>query len=206
MTTPPLFPQLAGQGWSVHKRPSFSTRVASHVSGREVRSSLYAGTLYEFELTFDALASNGVATGAIAGLGPNSLQTLLGFFLQCQGQFGTFLYVDPTDNTAQGQVFATGDGIATRFTLQRTLGGFSEPVSYATQLNSVYANGVAQAGCGLSAPNIVSFPSAPPAGVALSADFSYAFLCRFLDDQQDFENVMNGLWTLSALKFRSIRP
>jgi hypothetical protein len=203
VTTPPLFPQLAGQGWSVHKRPSFSTRVASHVSGREVRASLYAGTLYEFELTFDALASNGFATTA---LGSTSLQTLLGFFLQCQGQFGTFLYSDPTDSTAQGQVFATGDGVATRFTMQRTLGGFTEPVSYVTQLNAVYANGVVQAGCGLIAPNIVSFPIAPAAGAALSADFSYAFLCRFLDDQQDFENVMNGLWTLSALKFRSIRP
>jgi hypothetical protein len=175
VTTPPLFPQLAGQGWSVHKRPSFSTRVASHVSGREVRSSLYAGTLYEFELTFDALASNGLTTGATAGLGSNSLQTLLGFFLQCQGQFGSFLYSDPTDNTAQGQVFATGDGIATRFTLQRTLGGFTEPVSYVTKLNAVYANGVVQAGWGLSAPNIVSLPSAPAAGVTLSADFPTPF-------------------------------
>ena len=85
MTTPPLFPQLAGQGWSVHKRPSFSTRVASHVSGREVRSSLYAGTLYEFELTFDALASNGLTTGAAAALGATSLQTLLGLLTATGG-------------------------------------------------------------------------------------------------------------------------
>ena len=205
MTTPPLFPQLAGQGWSVHKRPTFSTRVASHVSGREVRSSLYAGTLYEFEVTFDGLASNGLATGAAAALGATSLQTLLGFYLQCQGQFGTFLYSDPTDNAAHGQVFGAGDGTTKTFVLQRTLGGFTEPVSYAIQLIAVYVNGIVQAGCALVAPNIVTFTTAPAAGATLSADFTYAFLCRFLDDQQDFENIMSGLWQLQSLKFRSVR-
>ena len=66
--TPLTFPQLPGQGWSVHKRPSFSTRVASHVSGREVRSALYAATLYEFELTFDGLVAGG-GFGGLGGLG-----------------------------------------------------------------------------------------------------------------------------------------
>ena len=206
MTTPPVFPQLAGQGWSVHKRPTFSTRVASHVSGREVRSPLYAGTLYAFEVTFDALASNGQTSGALQALGPTSLQALLGFYLQCQGQLGTFLYVDPTDCVAIGQPFATGDGVATSFPLQRTIGSFTEPVSYATQIDAVYVNGVVAAGCTLVAPNAVGFPTAPAAGAILSADFGYAFLCRFTDDQQDFENVMLGLWALTSLKFRSIRP
>jgi len=49
------FPALPGLSWSVHKRPSFSTRVASHVSGREVRSPFYAVTLYEFELTIEGM-------------------------------------------------------------------------------------------------------------------------------------------------------
>ena len=51
--TPPAFPALPGQGWSVHKRPTFATRLAPHVSGREVRASLYAAPLWEFEVTFD---------------------------------------------------------------------------------------------------------------------------------------------------------
>lgn len=200
---PPTFPVLAGQGWSVHKRPTFSTRVASHVSGREVRGALYAATLYEFELTFDALAST--PTGALAGLGTTSMQTLLGFYLQCQGQLGTFLYVDPTDSTAKGQAIAAGDGVTTSFTLVRTLASFTEPVSYVTQLGAVYLNGVAQTGYSVAAPNLVTFATAPAAGVGITADFGYAFLCRFLDDQQDFENVMTGLWSLASLKFRSVR-
>ena len=202
MNTPPLFPQLAGQGWSVHKRPTFSTRVASHVSGREVRSPLYAGTLYEYELTFDGLAS---AAGPFNGLGASSMQTLLGFFLQCQGQYGSFLYVDPTDSNVVGQTIATGDGVASQFVLQRTIGSFTEPVSYATALGAAYVNGVAQPDAALAGTNGVGFAAPPAAGAVVSADFTYAFLCRFTDDSQDFENVMSGLWTLSSLKFRSIR-
>jgi uncharacterized protein (TIGR02217 family) len=204
MATPPIFPNLPGQGWSVHKRPSFSTRVASHVSGREVRGALYAVTLYEFELTFDALAAT--AAGALGGLGATSLQTLLGFYLQCQGQFGTFLYVDPTDSVATGQSIATGDGATTTFTLVRTLGAFTEPVSYVTQVNTLSVNGVAQTGWSLASPNVITLASAPAAGAAITGSFAYAFLCRFLDDQQDFENVMAGLWQVQSLKFRSVKP
>ncbi len=59
----PTFPTLPGQGWNVVKTPPFSTRVAPHSSGREVRAPLYAHTLYEFELTFDALDSSGANAG-----------------------------------------------------------------------------------------------------------------------------------------------
>ena len=198
---PPFFPQLPGQGWSVHKRPSFSTRVASHVSGREVRSPLYAATLYEFELTFDGLA----AGGALGGLGAGSLQRLLGFVLACQGQLGTFLYVDPTDSFVTAQPIATGDGVTTSFPLMRTLGGVTEPVGWATSLANVTVGGAPAAGWSLVAPATLSFATAPATGAAIVADVGYAFVCRFLDDQQDFENVMSGLWQVRSLKFRSVR-
>jgi hypothetical protein len=45
-----------------------------------------------------------------------------------------------------------------------------------------------------------------PSGVALSADCTYGFNCRFLDDQQDFEQFMSGLWKVESLKFRSVKP
>jgi uncharacterized protein (TIGR02217 family) len=203
MTTPPSFPVLAGQGWSVHKRPTFSTRVASHVSGREVRQPLFAYTLYEFELTFDGLASN----ESFPGVGASSLQSLMGFYLQCEGQYGTFLYTDPTDTTVTGQGIATGDGATTSFTFQRTLGGFIEPVSWVSSVANVYLNGVAQAsGWSLAQPNTLSFTTAPANGAVITADFAYAFVCRFLDDQEDFEEIMNGLWQVQSLKFRSVKP
>ncbi|MGH6846768.1 MAG: baseplate megatron protein TIM-barrel domain-containing protein [Methylocella sp.] len=197
------FPALPGVAWSVHKRPSFSTRVASHVSGREVRLPFYAVTLYEFELTIEGMDSN----GAYPGLGAKSLQSLMGLYLQCQGQFGTFLYTDPTDNAATGQAIATGDGSTTVFTFVRTLGGATEPVSWVTIVQNVYLNGVNQpSGWTLTTPNTLTFTTPPGNLVAITASFSYAFNCRFLDDQEDFENIMNGLWQLQSLKFRSVKP
>jgi hypothetical protein len=197
------FPALPGLSWSVHKRPSFSTRVASHVSGREVRLPFYAAPLYEFELTIEGMDSN----GAYPGLGAKSLQSLMGLYLQCQGQAGTFLYTDPTDNSVTGQAIATGDGSTTVFTFVRTLGGATEPVSWVTSVSNIYLNGVNQpSGWTLTTPNTLTFTTAPGNLVAITASFSYAFNCRFLDDQVDFENIMNGLWQLQSLKFRSVKP
>lgn len=200
---PPVFLTLAGQGWSVHKRPTFSTRVAGHVSGREVRQPLFAQTLYEFEVAFDALVSSG--GNALAGAGATSLQTLLGFYLAAQGRLGTFLYVDPTDSSVANQAIGTGDGASRTFTLQRTVGGFTEPVSWATAVTTASVNGVAQSGWTLAAPNTLTFATAPANGTVVTATFAYAYLCRFLEDQQDFENIMSGLWQVQSLKFRSVR-
>ena len=100
MSAPPFVPTLAGQGWSVHKTPLFSTIVVSHVSGREVRDPLYQSPIWRFELTFDGLGSDSTS---YPGVGAQSLQALTGFYLQCQGQYGTFLYTDPTDNAVVNQ-------------------------------------------------------------------------------------------------------
>ncbi len=204
MTPPPSFPVLPGQGWSVHKRPMLSKRVVLHVSGREVRSPFYAQTLYEFELTFDGLASN----ASYPGLGRNSLQSLMGLYLQVQGQFGTFLYTDPTDNmqaTSISAVPATGDGTNKIFMLQRTFGGVTEPVSWITGTPVVLDNGGAPGAFTVSGNTIV-FTTAPLAGHTIAATCTFAFNCRFVDDQADFENFMDGLWMVSSLKFRSVKP
>ena len=203
MSTPPLFPALAGQGWSVHKKPLFSTLVASHVSGREVRDPLYQNPIWQFELSFDGLGSDSLS---YPGVGAQSLQGLLGFFLQCQGQYATFLYVDPTDNMVTNQVIATGDGVTTAFTFSRLLGGFLEPVGWVTSVSQLSVGGVAQSsGWSLDPPNGLAFANAPASGAPILASFSYAFECRFEDDSVDFEQFMQNLWRVDSLKFRSVR-
>jgi uncharacterized protein (TIGR02217 family) len=199
--TLPTFPTFPGQGWSVHKKPTFSTRVSSHSSGREVRVGLYAHALYEFELTFDGLDSS----GAFPGLQSQSLQALMGFFLSLGGQLNAFLYADPTDNVVNGQAIATGDGATTSFTLVRSIGGYAEPVSYAVAVSGVSVAGVSTSAWTLSAPNIITFTTAPANGAAIVANVSYAFQCRFLDDQMDFDNFMSGLWSNKSVKFRQVR-
>ena len=204
MTAPPSLPSLPGLSWSRHKKPGFSTRIAPHVSGREVRVALMSYPLYEFEAVYSGLTSS---ASAFAGLGASSLQSLMGFFLQLQGQFGTFLYSDPDDTAVTGQVFATGDGVTTAFTLERSLGGFLEPVGWVTTLSNVYLKSARQSsGFTLTTPNTLTFGTAPGSGVTISADFSYAFNCRFLDDQMDFEEFMSNLWRLGSMKFRSVKP
>jgi uncharacterized protein (TIGR02217 family) len=203
MTTPPSFPTLAGLGWSMHKKPVFSTLVASHVSGREVRDPLYQNPIWNFELTFDGMDSSSTN---YPGLGANSLQTLLGFFLENQGQFGTFLYADPTDNAATNTTFATGDGATTTFTFSRFMGSFLEPVGWVLTVSNVYLSGVNQtSGWSLSQPNSLVFSSAPGAGVTIGATFTYAFQCRFDSDDMDFEQFMSNLWKAESVKFRSVR-
>jgi uncharacterized protein (TIGR02217 family) len=197
----PTFPILPGQGWSVVKTPTFSTRVASHSSGREARVGLYAHALFAFDLTFDALDSS----GANAGLQAQSLQTLMGFWLSCGGQLGAFLYADPTDNAATNQVIAIGDGSSTTFTFGRAIGGYFEPVSYVTSVSNVTISGVATTAYTWTAPNTIVFATAPASGAAIAASFAYAFQCRFLDDQAEFENFMSGLWRAKSLKFRQVR-
>jgi hypothetical protein len=203
MTTPPFFPTLAGLGWSVHKKPVFSTLVASHVSGREVRDALYRNPIWQFELSIDGLDSS---INTYPGLGAQSMQDLMGFFLLVQGQFGTFLYADPTDSVATNVDFAIGDGATTTFTFSRFMGSFLEPVGWVTSVSSVYLNGVNQSsGWSLSTPNSLIFASAPASGASIAATFAYAFQCRFDSDDQDFEEFMSNLWKVDSVKFKSVR-
>src|SRR5947209_5798194 len=80
------------------------------VSRREVRLALFVNPLYEFEANYAGLSSTNAPAGGQAGLGAFSLQALMGFHAQMQGQFGTFLYTDPDDNTVTGGAISAGDG------------------------------------------------------------------------------------------------
>ena len=67
----------------------------------------------------------------------------MGFFLSMQGQFGTFLYNDPSDSAVTGQALGSGDGATTDFTFVRSLGGYAEPVGWVTGTPAIYLNGIA---------------------------------------------------------------
>src|SRR5882672_4870256 len=80
-----IFPALPGLAWSVTKSPTFQTRIQRAVSGRELRALDYPYPLWQFTLVFDFLRDNPAA-------GFDELRTLMGFFMLCQGAFGTFLF------------------------------------------------------------------------------------------------------------------
>ena len=57
----------------------------------------------------------------------------------------------------------------------------------------------------IAAPNTITFATAPASGVAIAWSGAFAYECRFLDDQIDFENFMSGLWRAKGLRFRQVR-
>ncbi len=202
-----IFPTLPGLAWSVTKTPTFQTRIQRAVSGRELRALDYPYPLWQFALVYDFLRDNPAA-------GYDELRTLLGFFMLCQGAFGTFLFQDPSDFQVTGQQIGIGDASTTVFQLQRVMGailpygGFLEPIVAPNVVRAIHLNGLLQAPTSYSVDpttGLVSFSTAPSSGLIISADFSYYFRCRFVDDKYDFENFMYRLWQLKKLTFISVR-
>ena len=202
-----IFPALPGLAWSVTKSPTFQTRIQRAASGRELRALDYPYPLWQFTLVFDFLRDNPAA-------GFDELRTLMGFFMLCQGAFGTFLFQDPSDDRVSGQQIGTGDTLRTVFQLQRTMGetlpggGFLEPIPAPNVVSAVYFNGIIQDPAGYSVDSmtgLVTFNTAPGSGLIITADYSYYFRCRFVDDSYAFENFMFRLWQLKKLTFISVR-
>lgn len=201
------FPTLPGLGWSVIKTPSLAgTKIQRSVSGREWRAGWQALPIYDWTLKYDFLRQN-------PALNFQELDTLRGFFMQQQGAATPFLYTDPTDNAVLGQALGAGNGSQTAFQLVRNLdaalpgGGYAEPIISPSAVSATYWNGVQQTpgtNTFSKTTGILTFASAPPAGTAITADFSYAFLVRFSDDTAAFENFMVNLWRLKQVKLVSV--
>jgi uncharacterized protein (TIGR02217 family) len=205
---PLVFPSLPGLAWSVTKSPTFQTRIQRAASGRELRALDYPYPLWQFTLVFDLLRDNPAA-------GYDELRTLMGFFMLCHGAFGTFLFRDPCDDRVAGQQIGVGNASTTVFQLQRAMGTtlpggeFQEPIPAPNVVSAVYLDGITQSPVSYSVdPNtgLVTFVTAPGSGLIISADFSYYFRCRFVDDSYAFENFMFQLWQLKKLTFISVRP
>ena len=193
-----IFPALPGLTWSVSKQPRFATRIQRAVSGRELRALDQPNPIWTWTLSYSLLRAGG---------GYDELRTLMGFFLDQQGAFESFLYADPSDDSVTGQALGTGDGSRTAFQLVRTMGGFAEPVTAPNAVTDVYVNGVVQSVGSYSVDadtGLVTFETPPPAGEAVSADFTYYFRVRFVDDTAEFENFMFQLWSLRQVKLQSV--
>ena len=201
-----IFPVLPGLGWSVSKSPRFATRIQKAVSGRELRVLDQPNPIWLWTLTYDILRDRHDSRGTGLGTGFDELRSLMGFFLQQQGAFQPFLFDDPTDDTVTGQPIATGDASTAQFQLVRTMNGFAEPVTAPNVVSAIYFNGVRQSAATYSTdPNtgLVTFTTPPPAGQAITADFTYWFRVRFADDTAEFENFMLQLWRLKQIKLQS---
>jgi len=73
---------------------------------------------------------------------------------------------------------------------------------------AVYADGteVPPADYTVTMPNQIVFDSAPALDEILTVDGKFYFVCRFMDDEVDFEQFMYKLWTLETLEFETDIP
>lgn len=210
ITSPPifLFPTLR-PAWSVHTMPTWASLVSEHTSGRVVVTPQQAYPLWEFTLTYEILKDQTDNQSIYAPNAPyTELQQLMGLFLACSAQYAWFYYDYPSDNSRADAAVGIGNGL-TAFTVNRAFGpqGFSEPVGGLNVIHDVYFNGVAQSSSIYAkSGNQIVFTSPPGTGVVITADYSFFYLCRFIEDQQDYEQFMYNLWTLKTCKFRSVKP
>lgn len=127
-----LFPsqaQLPGLGFNVKKAPEFSTRIAEHTSGKEVRNAFWDDPRWNYEVNFELLRDRPV------GSLESELKKIAGFFMQRRGRYEAFLFRDPDDYQASN-IQAETDGVTLTFDLRRDFGGFLERIGQLDQVAS----------------------------------------------------------------------
>jgi hypothetical protein len=204
MATPPIFPSLPGVKFPIKKTPGYKTIVQEAVSGREYRLNQRSNVYWTWNFDYDYLIDDANFTWATQNFCAQQLQ---GFFGQCEGQWGTFLYRDPYDYTTGTTPVAigSGDGVQTVFPVYRSLYGLVEYLQYMDYI-AVYLNGVlSPSGFAYTHfPSTLTFSLAPLNGTVISFIGSWYFLCRFTKDDLEFQHDGYGLWSLAGLEFKSL--
>ena len=207
-----LFPTLPVLGLSIHWQPIFSTLSSEHVSGREVLSPQQAFPLHEFTLTFGGDSWLRDQTQNQSIYHPNAphteLQQIAGLFLACQGKNGLFYFDYFSDDSRSSSYINTGNGTTASFIIPRYFGPyqFGEPVGGINSIQAVYFNGTEQSPSIYSVSgNVITFTSPPGGGIIITADFTFYYLCHFLEDQHDYEQFMYNLFKLKTCKIRSFK-
>lgn len=198
----PTFPTLPGLSFPVKRLPSFQTIEHKAVAGNSTAQSPQAYPAYSYDLPFEFLRADNFTL---------EVQTLMSFYTGRKGKALPFHFNDPDDNAVVGQVLGIGDGATTDFALVRTMVNNVDPIQDAIAPTfTAFLNGVPTAVAALSTSQYgtfygVRFAPAPGAGVVVTANFQYNWLCRFDEDQVEFGLLQylngKGLWESKSIKF-----
>lgn len=204
----PLFPTLRGITWDRIKRPIFNTNVDQTASGSEFRSTNQQYAIHEFDLAVDYMS-------------PADELLLEALFKTCMGSFAPFYFDAINDDTiaaASPVAIGIGDGSNKVFGLLKAVGTYLEPAggtngnwgtNPATQ-NVIYDNGTPVSAANYSASDgglgaTITFVTAPVAGHVITWTGLYYYLCRFKDDQTDFNQFMNQMYENKGFTIRTVR-
>lgn len=197
-----LYPTVPGLTYPIKRTEEWPGNVRQTApTGKEVTLRISQNPVRHWELLYDYLKN--------LGSPPTAFLTLVDFFNQMGGDFDTFLYTDPDDNSVTDQNFGTGNGSQTTFQLVRQLvsGGFSEWIQNTNVVTNVKINGVVQGGGTYTVTSVgtVIFNTPPGNGLAITWTGTYFWRCRFEMSTQEFQKDMAQLWSVKSVKFKSVK-
>lgn len=201
----PVFPNIP-TSFPQSMRPTFNAAMtATTVNGNETRTIRQAFPIWEFEIVLERLKDQ-TQNLTNDGNGFKEFQAISGLFLACRGRYGRFYYSCPQDFSRSAAQIATGDGTTTQFIVYRNFLNFKEPVGGIESIQTVYLDGVPILATEYSYNgNLLTFNSAPANEVVISLDFSFYYLCRFLEDMQSYDQFYNHLWSQGSCRFESAK-
>ena len=193
-----VFPILPGLTWSVTRTPIWKNKIFEAFSGKETSTGFWSYPRWQFLLSYDILRWDETTP---------EYQAMVGFFNQHFGSRRGFLFQDLSDNRVTGQFIGMGDGVRMSFQAVRTLGGFTEPVLTVNALEPlvIYIDGAATTTYTLYPGGLIYFSPPPAPNTVLSADFSFFWQTRFLNDQYDFEEIMYRFSILKKVDLISLK-
>lgn len=184
-----VFPTFKTLGWPFTRRALWNNLAQQAESGAEVRVALWSAPLYEWDLQYNGLSLADQAA-------------LWGFYNARGGHFDTFLLSDQTDSFAPGAQLGVGDGATKSFQFVRAQGGFVEAqynIQQAPTPPVIYLNGVVQSANTYSiaylASGLLTFVTAPGAGVVITADFYFYYRAKFKEDTLEQAAILYGAAT-----------
>lgn len=225
----PIFPALPPITWSVFRKPIMASRVAIATTGRETQVAQAAYPRIAFKVSYGKTSWLRERTQNINPWLPlnayTELEAITSLYLACGGPYGEFYYDDPDDNSRTNQYVGTALGYSPAtapppganqwvfpIPVQWGTGPFTPPMSFpiggVNVLQQVYFDGhPAFSGWVVDSTNTAidfSAYSSPPSG-RITADFTFYYRCRFLDDKLSFSQWAKNLWENAEVNFETVK-
>jgi hypothetical protein len=205
----PIFPSVP-QSFPIKLSLVMDTTIGTTKSLREMRVPNQPYPLWDIEVPFEELldqTQNQAAYGPFAGT--NNFEQLCQQWLMMYGQTGIFAFDAPWDDSRTDQPIATGDGVTTNFEVFRTWGTGSfvtvAPIGLINTITNVKVNGTIVSPTTYShTRSYIDFVNPPAAGATITMTFSFYYICRWVEDEQDFEEFAKNRWAVPSLKFRAV--
>lgn len=205
-----IFPRLRGVGWDTKIAPQWDTGRSPAKSGREVTIQYRSQPRTKITLQFEFLRDSDPVAADDGSVVYTDFDTMLGFFNQHGGAAQSFYFqgvngIDLAKYSLIEETIGTGDGATTDFQLQRDVGGWQEFIYYPQGTPVLYVDGV-ETGATDQGKGVFRFASAPANGALVTADFTFAYRCRFDEDAIEFSNFSAYFWDCQTVPLITVKP